>query len=235
VSVACHNNCRTCALFLVPPDHVTCSHSSSSLARDQRHQKTFAECPAPEVAPAPAWTWWSVPRFPARHYTKVFSCDLPEGEPLGGWCLSPNHPGNLSQMGSFESSEMEIAAYGRSCAEPIFGSPGCHLFNTSHLGECCFTGLRRKDRNWTRHRIASVARTPSRMTEITPFHRRNLPGVEKNSSLLGAWVRTNSRTRGSMHPPQAVVTARLSLWRVKPSLDKPDPLSSRACSGGGFL
>src|ERR1039458_9953001 len=37
-------------------------------------------------------------------------------------------------MGSFESSEMEIAAYGRSCAEPIFGSPGCHLFNTSHLG-----------------------------------------------------------------------------------------------------
>jgi hypothetical protein len=52
---------------------------------------------------------------------------------LGGWCLSPNHPGNLSQMGSFESSEMEIVAYGRSCAEPIFGSPGCHLFNTSHL------------------------------------------------------------------------------------------------------
>ena len=115
VSVACHNNYRTCALFLVPPDHVTCSHSSSSLARDQRHQKTFAEYPAPEVAPAPAWTWWSVPRFPARHYTKVFSCDLPEGQPL------------------------------------------------------------------------------------------------------------------------AVVTARLSLWRVKPSLDKPDSISSRACSGGGFL
>jgi GNAT superfamily N-acetyltransferase len=36
-------------------------------------------------------------------------------------------------MGSFESSEMEIVAYGRSCAEAIFGSPGCHLFNTSHL------------------------------------------------------------------------------------------------------
>src|ERR1019366_4195587 len=57
--------------------------------------------------------------------------------------------------------------------------------SSSLLGECCFTGLRRKDRNWTRHRIASVARTPSRMTEITPFHRRNLPGVEKSSSLLG--------------------------------------------------
>jgi hypothetical protein len=36
-------------------------------------------------------------------------------------------------MGSFESTEMEIVAYGRSCAEAIFGSPGCHLFNTSHL------------------------------------------------------------------------------------------------------
>jgi|SRR5664280_49577 hypothetical protein len=60
--------------------------------------------------------------------------------PLGGWCLSPNHPGNLSQMGSFESSEMEIAAYGRSCAEPIFGSPGCHLFNTSHLALLLMAG-----------------------------------------------------------------------------------------------
>jgi hypothetical protein len=29
---------------------------------------------------------------------------------------------------------VEIVAYGRSCAEAIFGSPGCHLFNTSHLG-----------------------------------------------------------------------------------------------------
>jgi hypothetical protein len=38
-------------------------------------------------------------------------------------------------MGSFESSEMGIVAYGRSCAEAIFGSPGCHLFNTSHLGD----------------------------------------------------------------------------------------------------
>ena len=66
-----HNNYRTCALFLVLPDHVTWSHSSSSLARDQRHQKTFAEYPAPKVAPAPAWTWWSVPRFPTRHYTKL--------------------------------------------------------------------------------------------------------------------------------------------------------------------
>jgi hypothetical protein len=28
---------------------------------------------------------------------------------------------------------MEIEAYGRSCAEAIFGSPGCHLFDTSHL------------------------------------------------------------------------------------------------------
>ena len=54
MSVACHNNYRTCALILVPPDHVTCSHSSSSLARDQRHQKTFAEYPAPEVAPGPS-------------------------------------------------------------------------------------------------------------------------------------------------------------------------------------
>jgi hypothetical protein len=36
-------------------------------------------------------------------------------------------------MGSFESSEMEIVAYGRSCAEAILGSPGCHLFDTSHL------------------------------------------------------------------------------------------------------
>jgi hypothetical protein len=42
---------------------------------------------------------------------------------LGGWCLSPNHPGNLSEMGSFESSEMEIVAYGKSCAEAISGLP----------------------------------------------------------------------------------------------------------------
>jgi len=32
--------------------------------------------------------------------------------------------------------------------------------------------------------------------------------------------------------PLAVVTARLSLWRVKPSLDKPDSISPRVCSGG---
>jgi hypothetical protein len=30
---------------------------------------------------------------------------------------------------------MEIVAYGRSCAEAIFGTPSCHLFNTSHLGK----------------------------------------------------------------------------------------------------
>ena len=58
-------------------------------------------------------------------------------EELGGWCLSPNHLGNLSEMGSFESSEMEIVAYGKSCAEAILGSPGCHLFNTSHLENLC--------------------------------------------------------------------------------------------------
>jgi hypothetical protein len=29
---------------------------------------------------------------------------------------------------------MEIVAYGRSCAEATFGTPSCHLFNTSHLG-----------------------------------------------------------------------------------------------------
>src|ERR1035437_2764542 len=52
---------------------------------------------------------------------------------LGGWCLSPNRPGHLSEMGSFASSEMEIVAYGRSCAEAIFGTPSSHLFNTSHL------------------------------------------------------------------------------------------------------
>jgi hypothetical protein len=45
-------------------------------------------------------------------------------------------------MGSFESSEMEIVAYGRSCAEAIFGSPGCHLFNTSHLDLCPYVAAR---------------------------------------------------------------------------------------------
>lgn len=36
-------------------------------------------------------------------------------------------------MGSFESSEIEIAAYEASCAEVVFGCSGGHAKDTSHL------------------------------------------------------------------------------------------------------
>src|ERR1039458_1182235 len=101
--------------------------------------------------------------------------------------------------------------------------------SSSLLGECCFTGLRRKDRNWTRHRIASVARTPSRMTEITPFHRRNLPGVEKNSSLLGEGcsIKTSLRPSASAISHRSSVrylvllTTRRSRHRTIPQKESP--------------
>lgn len=43
-------------------------------------------------------------------------------ERLGAWCLSRNHPPDVDEVGSFESSEIEIGAYGASCAEVFLGA-----------------------------------------------------------------------------------------------------------------
>jgi len=52
---------------------------------------------------------------------------------LDSWCLSLNRPKIVGEMGSFESSEMEIGAYKRSCAQAVLEVPRVCLFDTSYL------------------------------------------------------------------------------------------------------